>query len=185
MTSLENMSDEDLMRIVNNEERTEQKMGMLPYEFSRESRSVGGHLKTLFGKAKKVYHRVKEYLPSPDTILTGADTLALGGALHTPHSIALHTASKFVRNIPKVGKHLAVPLAVGAVAPGAIRRGKAMFGGAGFMPPGIGMNRQPRYLPNAEVLVDGEWRVADRNGNIVVPAPLPQGSHNLRRPARH
>jgi hypothetical protein len=184
MTSLEHLSDEELLRLAE-EEETQRKITETPYEFSRESRGVGKHLKTLYGKAKKVLHRVREYLPSADTILTGADALAMGGAVMTPQQGMLYGASKIVRNIPKVGKHLAVPLAVGAVAPGAIRRGKAMMGGAGFMPPGIGMNRTPRYLPNAEVLVDGEWRVADRNGNIVNPAPLPQGSHNLRRPGRH
>lgn len=181
MTSLEHLSDEELLRLAEREGVAPQ----VPYEFSRESKGVGKHLKTLFGKAKKVYHRVREYLPSADTILSGADALALGGVVMTPQQGMLYGASKLVRNIPKVGKHLAVPLAVGAVAPGAIKRVSAMTRGAGLMPPGIGMNRQPRYLPNAEVLVDGAWRVADRNGMLVNPAPLPQGSHNLRRPARY
>lgn len=183
MTSLEHLSDEELLRLAE-EEDTQRKITEPPYEFSRESRGVGRHLKTLFGKAKKVYHRVKEYLPSADTILTGADALALGGAVMTPQQGMLYGASKIVRNIPKIGKHLAVPLAVGAVAPGAIKRVSAMSRGAGFLPPGVGM-RRPNYLPNAEVLVDGEWRVADRTGNLVAPAPLPQGSHNLRRPGRY
>jgi hypothetical protein len=185
MSSLEHLSDEDLLRLAEKEGVIQRKMTETPYEFSRESRGVGHHLKTLFGKVKKTYHRVKEYLPSADTVLSTADALALGGAVHTPTTGALYGASQIVRHIPKIGKHLAVPLAVAGVAPGAIKRGRAMMGGAGFMPPGIGMNRQPRYLPNAEVLVDGEWRVADRNGNVVRPAPLPQGSHNLRRPARY
>lgn len=184
MSSLEHLSDEDLLRLAEREGVIQRKITETPYEYSRESRSVGGHLKTLFGRVKKAYHRVKEYLPSADTILTGTDALASGGALHTPHSMALHTASKFVRHIPKVGKHLAVPLNVLAVAPGAIKRVSAMTRGAGFLPPGVGM-RRPNYFPNAEVLVDGEWRVSDRNGNLVNPAPLPQGSHNLRRPARY
>ncbi len=178
MASLEHLSDEELRRMINNEERVERKITEPPYEFSRESRGVGRHMKTLYGKAKKVYHTVREYLPSADTVLTTADALAMGGAVMTPSQSMLYGASKLARHIPKVGKHLAVPLAVAGVAPGAMKRVAAMSRGAGFLP-GMGQ----RYMPNAQVINnDGEWRITDRSGNIMNPAPLPQGSHNLRRP---
>ena len=184
MSSLEDLSDEDLLRLAEKEGVIERKMTETPYEYSRESRGVGGHLKTLYGKAKKVYHRVKEYLPSADTILMGADAVAGGGALRPGRSTMLYGASHIVRHIPVVGKHLAVPLAVAGVAPGVATRLNAMRRGAGFLPPGVGM-RRPDYMPNAEVLVDGQWRMTDRTGNLINPAPLPQGSHNLRRPGRY
>ncbi len=176
--SLEHLSDEDLLRLVRDEEETQRKITETPYEYSRESRGVGGHMKTLYGKAKKVYHRVKDYLPSADTVLLGADAAAGGGALRPGRSTLLYGASHIVRHIPVVGKHLAVPLAVAGVAPGVATRLSAMRRGAGFLP-GMGQ----RYMPNAQVINnDGEWRLTDRSGNIMNPAPLPQGSHNLRRP---
>ena len=165
MTSLEHLSDEELLRLAE-EEEVQRKITEPPYEFSRESRGIGRHLKTLYGKAKKVYHRVKDYLPSADTILTGADAVAGGGAIMTPTQGALYGASRLVRHIPKVGKHLAVPLAVAGVAPGVAKRVSAMSRGAGFLPPGFGANMMRANMLNLN-------------------APLPQGSHNLRRPARY
>lgn len=166
MSSLEDLSDEELLRLAEKEGVVQRKMTETPYEFSRESKGVGRHLKTLYGKAKKVYHRVKDYLPSADTILSGADAVAGGGAIMTPTQGALYGASRLVRHIPGVGKQLAVPFAVAGVAPGVAKRLSAMSRGAGFLPPGFGANMLRANMLNLN-------------------APLPQGSHNLRRPGRY
>lgn len=143
----------------------DRKAPMLPYAYSRESRGVGRSLKTLYGKAKKVYHRVKDYLPSAEHILSVSDALAKGGAIQSPHTAGLYGASHIIRQIPGIGKHLAVPFAVAGVAPGALKRLNAMRRGAGFLPPGVGFQR-PNYTPGAEVITSQGSFIANPDGSL-------------------